>query len=313
MHLNDVRLKEIVLFYNDNGAERTVQKFGISHESLHRYKREYKIRYGEGGTGLKEFTSPKVLVVDIETCPIIASVWGLWKQDIQPDRIIHDWCVLTWSAKWLNDNEIYYGKITPAEVARRDDKRIIKEIWAFIEDADVLIAHNGEKFDFPRLNTRFILNGLNPPLSYQVIDTLKLARRKFSFTSNKLDYIGQILGLGGKIKTEFDLWKRAVAGEQEAIDLMCTYNQRDVTLLEEVYLKIGRWMPSHPNLGVYVDDNHTMCPACTSTDVVWKGYYTTLCGRYSTYRCNHCGFIGRSRHNILTKEKRESLGVSIAR
>ena len=313
MLLNDNRLSEIISFFSKYGDDKTAQQFGISHETLNRYKREHRIRNGATEATLPNFTSPKILVLDIETCPIIASVWGLWKQDIQPDRIIQDWCVLTWAAKWLNDNEIYSGKITPKEVVNRDDKRIMKDVWAFMEDADVIIAHNGERFDIPRLNTRFILNGLTPPLSYQVIDTLKLARRKFSFTSNKLDYLGTVLGLGGKIKTEFDLWKRCVAGDQEALDLMSEYNERDITLLEEVYLKIGSWMPSHPNLGVYVDDNHTLCPMCTSSDVSWKGYYTTLVGQYKTFRCNHCGFIGRSRTNALTKEKRESLGVSTAR
>lgn len=309
-NLSNKRLSEIIAFCNDNGTDKTCEQYGINSESLNRYKREYRIRFGEVEAELK---SPKILVLDIETAPIQAFTWGLWKQDIQPSQIIRDWRMLTWSAKWLNDSTIYSGQVTPEEAMAGDDKRITQEIWQFVDACDVLIAHNGEKFDIPRLNTRFLLNDLFPPLSYQSIDTLKLARRKFAFSSNKLDYIAQILGLGGKIKTDFDLWKKVVAGNQEAVDQMTEYNRRDVTLLEEVYLRIGNWMPSHPNLGLYVDDNNTLCPHCTSSDITWKGTYSTLVSSYSTFRCNHCGFIGRARHNSLSKDKMKSLGVSIAR
>jgi hypothetical protein len=94
---------------------------------------------------------------------------------------------------------------------------------------------------------------------------------------------------------------------------MSEYNNRDVTLLEEVYLKMGSWMPSHPNLGIYVNDNQSLCPHCMSADIHWKGYYTTLVGQYSTFRCGQCGYIGRSRTNALSKQKRDSLVTSTAR
>lgn len=313
MDIQSNRLSEVIVFYNANGSDRTVQTFGISHETLGRYKREYKIRFGGLDGVAEEFASPKILVIDIETLPIKSYHWGLWKQNISPSQIIADWCMATWSAKWLNDNEIFGGQITPKEALARDDKRISKEIWAFLEEADVVIAHNGDSFDIPRLNTRFILNGINPPMTYQSIDTLKLVRKKFSFSSNKLDYIGTILGLGNKIKTDFDLWRGVDQGDQASIDKMAEYNKRDVTLLEEVYLKVGHWMPSHPNLGIYVNDNQSLCPHCTSADLHWKGFYTTLVSQYSTFRCGHCGFIGRSRVGALSKEKRQSLVTSGAR
>lgn len=304
-------LKEIMLFSIDNGDEATTVKYSISHETLNRYRREYKVR--TRGSEVTAYTAAKVLVLDIETLPLKSYHWSLWKQNIAHSQIISDWCMATWSAKWLNDDVVYSGKVTPQEALDRDDKRISKEIWLMLEDADVVIAHNGEKFDLPRLNTRFILNGLNPPLSYQSIDTLKLARRKFSFSSNKLDYVGEILGLGKKINTDFDLWKGVDRGDQESIDKMEEYNKRDVTLLEEVYLKLAKWMPSHPNLGIYVDTDETLCPCCTSSNLVEKGEYVTMVGVYQTYRCNNCGHISRARVSSVSKEKRKALAVSVAR
>jgi len=313
MHIQDERLQQVISFCKEYGDDKTTQQFGINYESLGRYKREYKVRFGDADATLLNTTAPKIGVLDIETLPLIVYSWSLGKQHINHTQVIKDWCISTWAFKWLNDNEVYSGALTPKEALKRDDSRIIKEIWGFIEDSNVIIAHNGDYFDIPRLNTRFLLNGLKPPLSYQTIDTLKVARKKFSFTSNKLDYISRLLGLEGKIKTEFELWRMVDVGDQEAIDRMAEYNKRDVTLLEEVYHVLGAWMPSHPNIGLFMEDNITMCPHCTSLDLTWKGQYTTLVGVYSTARCNHCGFISRSRHNELTKVKREQLNVSIAR
>lgn len=313
MHILNERLQEVISYLLVNGEENTVKEFGLTHETLGRYKREYKIRINGDEEKLPPTPAPKVLVLDIETLPLVCYSWSLGKVHLNSEQVIRDWCVASWSAKWLNDKDVYGGALTPAEALERRDKRIMEDVWKFVEDCDVIIAHNGDNFDIVRLNTRFILNGLKPPLSYQSIDTLKLARRKFAFTSNKLDYISKLLSLEGKIKTEFELWRRVDVGDQQAIDRMLEYNKRDVTLLEEVYHVLGAWMPSHPNFGMMIDDNVSMCPHCMSMDLDWVGTYRTLVGEYATCRCNVCGFIGRSRITSLSKKKRESLITSIAR
>ena len=40
-----------------------------------------------------------------------------------------------------------------------------------IDKADIVIAHNGDKFDLRKLNTRFLFHELGTPSSYQSIDT----------------------------------------------------------------------------------------------------------------------------------------------
>src|SRR5690606_10614258 len=49
---------------------------------------------------LKDYT-PKVLVFDIETSPIIAHVWSLWDQNVGLNQIMTEWHIMSWSAKWL--------------------------------------------------------------------------------------------------------------------------------------------------------------------------------------------------------------------
>ena len=308
------RTKEVNSFIEENGLEKAIEQFNLSYETVSRYLRKYR-ELANVEEEKPEFI-PRVLIFDIETKPLNSWTWSVWKQNVSHEQIASDWMVLTWSAKWLNHPEIYSGKITPEEVAAEDDSRIIKDIWKFIDAADVLVAHNGNDFDIPRLNTRFLIHGLQPPSPYQSIDTLKAVRRKFAFSHNKLDYIGQVLGFGGKLDTGgMKLWLEVLRGEQESIDKMEMYNKRDVTLLEEVYLKIRSWIPSHPNLALHLSSSDSCCPVCTSTKISWmdNSYYTTQVGKYSTFRCDDCGSIGRSRVSAVTTEKRKHLTVSPAR
>lgn len=253
-------------------------------------------------------TSAKVLVLDIETAPIRAFVWGIWNQNVALNQIQSDWFCLTWAAKWLFEDKVYHARLTPKEVAKQNDKRIIQGIWELINEADIVIAHNGEKFDMPKLNSRFIINDLHPPLPYQQIDTLKHIRRQFGFTSNKLDYVNKLLNLERKTDTGgFELWEKCMAGDDEALKEMEMYNINDVRILEETYLHIRAWIKPHPNMGLFIlDESQSRCPSCGSADLsdMGKLYYTTA-NAYETTRCNNCGASGRKRlGSVQIKQKR---------
>ena len=51
---------------------------------------------------------PKILVLDIETSPIISHVWGLWDNNVSLNQVQTDWHLLSWAAKWLGEKEIMY-------------------------------------------------------------------------------------------------------------------------------------------------------------------------------------------------------------
>lgn len=258
-------------------------------------------------------TSARVLVLDIETAPIRAYVWGIWQQNVALNQIQSDWFCLTWAAKWLFEDKVYSAKLTPKEVIKQDDKRIIQGIWELVNQADIVIAHNGEKFDIPKLNTRFILNGLQPPLPYQQIDTLKHIRRQFGFTSNKLDYVNKLLNLERKTDTGgFELWERCMKGEQDALDLMEQYNVNDVRILEETYLHIRAWIKPHPNMGLFIlDETQSRCPSCGSDDMAEMGkHYHTSANIYVAQRCGNCGATARKRLADITIKQRRHLLMS---
>jgi hypothetical protein len=299
------RAREINEYVLEHGEPETVEKYGLSLESLHRYLRIVNNQ--------KSFRHPKVLLLDCETLPLWTKTWSLYPKYIDYKQIIKDSCLLSWSAKWLYASDIMGDIMTPKEAKSRDDKRILESIWKLIDDSDILIAHNGIRFDFPFLNTRFIVNKIKPPSPYQVVDTLKVCKRDFRNTSNRLDYIGQLLVNDRKKETNIGLWDACDNGEQDGLDKMLEYNKQDVVLLEEVYLELLPWIKSHPNMAIYLEAIDECCPNCGSFDLEEKGVYTTPAGQYEGLICKSCGKPSRRKVNILTKEQREHLLVSNAR
>ena len=272
------RVREIAELVSILGEKLTADRLGISTETVSRRMREYR---AEGRP------TAKMLNFDIEIAPSVAYFFNPWQTNLMPDMIIRPWYVLSWSAKWLFDCDMINATITPEETKTQDDRRIVKQLWDLFDEADILIAHHGDRFDIPKMNTRFLLHDLGIPSPYQSIDTRKIAARKFGFNHNKLDALGEEFGLGRKIKTDFNLWVRCDNGEQKALTEMQTYNDQDVYLLEEVYLKLRPWMNSHPNMNNYNDDK--VCSHCGSYDLTFKGHYTTVVNRYATEVCGNCG------------------------
>lgn len=317
-------INEIMELFKKNGSITTTAKEfckskGISYEDtwrrqISRYlSNDEKTSVSAQKVIEKPQHSAKVLLFDIETAPILSYVWGAWKQNpgANLSMIENDWFIFTWAAKWLFDENVMTGKLTSQEAIQQNDSRIVKDLWQLLEEADVVIAHNGVKFDIKKVNTRFVLAGLTPPMHYQVIDTLLHARKTFSFTSNKLDYIAKSLGLEGKMQHEgFGLWDKCYRGDSDALDRMEAYNIQDIHVLEEVYLHLRPWIKPHPNIGLHVTDNAQCCASCGSDKLQWTGTYNTYANSYNAYRCGNCGSTGRSRTTSTSRKNTPQLTLS---
>lgn len=249
----------------------------------------------------------KILCVDIETTPIQAFVWGLWDQNVSTNAIVQDWHLICWSARWLFDNNVMSDVLTSQEAKEHNDERVCRSIWNLLDEADIVITHNGINFDIKRLNTRFIYHNMMPPKPFQNIDTLIVAKNAFNFTSNKLDYINSLLGLPKKTETDFELWAKCFYGEKDALHQMEEYNKNDVMILEDTYLRVRPYIKNHPNLNLWSEENVSICPNCGSKELDWNGNYYTYTGYYSAFRCNDCGATGRSRKLATPKEKRKTI------
>ena len=170
-------------------------------------------------------------------------------------------------------------------------ENIIKEAGIICNTADELVGHNGDKFDLPWIRTRCLFHDIDLFPNYITIDTLKLARNKFRFNSNRLNYIAQYLGIGKKIKTEFDLWKDIVLNKSEtALNKMVAYCKQDVKLLEEVHQKLKNHERAKTHYGVANGKDKRTCPECGGNKVHITKYRVTALGtKMAQYQCQGCG------------------------
>ncbi|RTL04522.1 hypothetical protein EKK58_10390 [Candidatus Dependentiae bacterium] len=268
-----------------------------------------------GGVGKqKKPSSPRVLFLDIETAPIDGYVWDLWNNNVSLDQIEKDWYILSWAAKWLGEEDVFYEDKSDTW-DNEDDLMLLGGIWTLMNEADIIVTQNGIKFDEKKLNARFIINGFPPPSSYRSVDTLQIAKKHFGFTSNKLEYMTSKLCKKYKKLTHgkypgFKLWKQCLLGNQEAWTEMYEYNVHDVLALEELYLILRPWYKSHPNFNVYTDSEETVC-ACGNKEFEHSGYHYTNLGKYDKFKCTECFAETRGSVNLLPKSKRATLHRNI--
>ena len=266
---------------------------------------EEQLIYTHRGTKVKNIKSPKILSLDIETALMEVYVWGLYKQQISHKNIVNDWFVLCWAGKWLFKDKVISDTLLPKEAIAKNDERIIKSVWKILDEADIVITHNGIRFDHRKLNARFIYYGLVKPSPYLTIDTLRVAQKELATSSHKQDYLTKYLKLPEKLHTEIELWYDCMKGKR--LKEMVKYCRRDVRGLEEMYLTLRSWISNHPNLPIFTDVRGAACPACMNQDLKWKGFHVTPTGRYKTFRCNKCGAVGRSRNADNKNQRKDGL------
>lgn len=230
----------------------------------------------------------RVLIYDLETFPNVSYTWGKYEQDVL--EFVKEWQLASFSYKWLGEKKVYC--IT--RQGQKDDKAITKKLHSLLDEAEIVVAHNGDEFDAKRARAKFIEHGLPPPKPFQSVDTLKIAKSKFKFNSNRLNDLGRLLGVGAKVKTGgFDLWLGCMQDDPKAWRTMERYNKQDVRLLEQVYLKLRPWADKHPHQG---ERGLTQCPKCGSDKLQKRGYMASAQGGlYHRLQCQGCGGWCRSR------------------
>lgn len=234
----------------------------------------------------------KILLLDIESSPNTAHIWGLWNQNISINQLMESSYVLCYAAKWLGEKEVKFDSVHKSK-----PKTMLKGIHGLLNDADAVVHYNGTKFDIPTLNKEFLLHSFNPPSPYKQIDLLRVVRSNFRFPSNKLDYVAQRLNLGKKHEHEgHELWVKCMNGDKDAWKRMEKYNIQDVVLLESLYSTLLPWIKSHINHNLFADGQ--VCPNCGSESLQKRGTAISSSGTYQRYQCRDCGTWSQSTKSI---------------
>lgn len=259
-------------------------------------------------------SKPRILVFDIETAPNLAHVWRFFKEHVSADQLLKDGYILSYAAKWLGSDEVFYE-----ETRTENDKPLVRKLAKLLEEADIVIGHNGDRFDLGWVKFRAAIHGIQPWSPVKIVDTFKIARKEFYSPSYRLEYLARIFKCTPKLSHKkfpgHKLWVGCVVDkDEEAWAEMKEYNIQDVLTLEELYYKMRPYMTQHPNMGVYIESDKPVCSRCGSENMAKDGFHYTNTGKYQQYRCKDkgCGGWARSRISIYDKDNRASLLTSVS-
>jgi hypothetical protein len=299
--------------------EEQRQKFGYnSKEQLRSQFRRERKRRGDPARMLDDGVAnsdrvldlPKIGVMDIESLPGKKYFWSLWEENGSPTQVIEDVCLLSWAAKFIDDDTMYSDIMTPKEALSRNPERVALSAYEFLSKCEIVIGHNWKGYDGKMLNTFFLMYAR--PVKYRTVDTLEVAKSTFKFSSNSMKFINDKLGIRNKIENEgFPLWDKCSNGDQEALNTMLDYNCGDILSTESLFWRLQPFISNLPNFQTYrMGDEERGCH-CGSYDIKKVGNWYTNLAVYEKLRCNDCGALMRGKKNLLDKEKRETLLVRL--
>jgi uncharacterized protein YprB with RNaseH-like and TPR domain len=235
----------------------------------------------------KLITKRRRLFFDIETSPNIGLFWEAgYKKSIGHENIMKERAIICICYKWEDEKEVYSLHWD----SKQSDKKLLEKFVLIANEADEIIGHNCDRYDLAWVRTRCLFHKIPMFPNYITIDTLKISRAKFRFNSNKLDYIGKYLGVGKKIKTDFNLWKDILLeNDKVAMSKMIKYCIQDVVLLEKVFKKMSSHIASKTHFGVIFGQDRGSCPECGSDDLQIKARRVLASGtKKIQYNCNTC-------------------------
>lgn len=181
-----------------------------------------------------------ILYIDIETSKSLYYNYGRKVPTgyLRSADRVKEWFMISWAASYVGCDNVYSQIVTPTQAREWDDSDIVLRLNEIMQSAEIIAGHNVDGFDLKKINTRFKKHNLPPITGKRTIDTLKIARSKYSLESNKLDYISKWLGVNGKDEITDDDWRRVFTGHKETLDKIIKYNRGDVINGKKVLIEM---------------------------------------------------------------------------
>lgn len=239
---------------------------------------------------------PRILLYDIETLMNKGYFFGLFDQGINHNFIVKDKSIITIAYKWYGEKGGVKGLSIadfPKEFKNNphDDKKLLEEFSKIINQADYIVGHYSDKFDNKFIQSRVLINKLKPIKLPVQIDTYKMLKKHFNLNSNRLDYVGKLLGFGGKMSMNWSYWRKIAEGDLAAAKKMMLYNKQDVVLLEKIFKSLLPYCESKLNFNLFTTDGKLVCRKCGSKDLWDNGYTYTTLSKIKRHRCKICDGI----------------------
>lgn len=163
----------------------------------------------------------------------------------------------------------------------------LSEVW---NQADVVIAHYGERFDRRFLNARLEKHGLPPLKPIRLIDTWRISKDNFVLGGNSLNVLLKFFNAPDqKVDLTYEEWRQVMTGKIPALKKLIQHCHNDVTGLEYIFKKhLSHYTMKLPNWNLYVDTKKKLCPYCGSADLVRRGPAYNQTTVWQTYQCKSC-------------------------
>ena len=247
---------------------------------------------------------PRIMVFDIECTGMIIESYGLYNQNHNHKDIIEDWSLLSYAAYFPLQDEMHYMDNRYGEY--RDDRQIVEGLHHLISNADIIIGHNSDRFDFKKFNTKaekYELDNIYDPVKY---DTIKMLKARYALPSNSLDYAAKYFDLKerksshGKFpgKSLFDECKK---GNSEAWKELELYNKQDCKVTWELFQRLVKH-DKKINFNTFYQKS--TC-SCGSQEFFKNGLKYAKNGVFQIYRCHSCSKSFVDKSNLVNKDIRK--------
>lgn len=229
----------------------------------------------------------KILFWDIEVFP---GVYYGWSKFHPPFQQLEKSSINSICYKWAHKDKVESIHLSKKqhELDPRNEKPLIKKMLKVINQADLIVAHNGDRFDWKKFNARVLKYGLDPIRKPKLIDTLKMVKREAAFDSHRLGDLCTELNIKTKVETEKGLFTKALYSWKHYMALV-DYCRHDVLALEALYHKL---MPHCKPIinAAGLNNRLKACSSCGSEALLKYGTYILNNGvEVQRYRCKDCG------------------------
>lgn len=168
-----------------------------------------------------------------------------------------------------------------------DDKEICKAAYDVLKDADVVITHNGKRFDWRLLQTRLLIHSLPVLPNIIHIDTCSESKKSLFAFNNRLNTLAKCFSIRKKVEHEgWELWVKVHARVESAMKKMTTYCKGDVLTLEELFTVMRPLIKGMPNQNQFTED--ACCPKCGSEKLHARGFAATKDKILRRMQCMDC-------------------------